>query len=138
MRARDLRRPLRAPHVCSHRRGIVGELNAFGPKSNLNTLCFERALDRRGHFRILVGQKMRLFLYHRDIAAESSIHLREFEADVTSADDKQMRGQFLELEKRRACQERDLVDAGEGGNSRSTAYVDKDLFSTENLPVDTH
>jgi hypothetical protein len=65
-------------HVCSHRIGIGSELNAFGPKSYLNALCFECGLDRSGHFHILMGQKTRLFLYHGDIAAKSSIHLREF------------------------------------------------------------
>src|ERR1700674_1755248 len=48
-----------------------------------------------------------------------------------------MRRQLLELEKRCACQERDTVNAGEGGNSRSTAYIDKDLFRRQYLPVDT-
>ena len=106
----------------------MSELNAFGPKSYLNTLRFECGLDRRAHFQILVGQKTRLFLYHCDIAAKSSIHLREFKADVTSADDKQMRRQFLKFEERCARQEWDTVDAGEGGNSRPTAYIDEDLF----------
>jgi propanediol utilization protein len=107
---------------------MLGEFNAFGPKSHLNTLGFKCALNRGGHFRIFLGQKTRLFLDHGDIAAKSSIHLREFKADITPANDNQMRRQLLEREKRCACQGRDIVNAGEGGNSRSTAYVDKDLF----------
>ena len=107
---------------------IVDKLNAFGPKPYLSTLCFECGLDHRSHFQILVEQKTRLFLYHCYIAAKSSIHLRELKADVTSAGDNQMRRPLLEFEKRCACQERDTVNAGKGGNSRSTAYIDKDLF----------
>ena len=117
-------------HVCGHRLGIMREFNAFGLKSNLNTLCFECSFDFHGHLRILVGQKPRLFLYHRDIAAKASKHLREFKSDVTSADDEQVARQLLEFEQRCARQERDTANAGEGGNSRSTAYVDKDLFSS--------
>src|SRR5882757_2580648 len=125
-------------YVCGHRLAIAGEFNAFGLKSYLNILCFEGGLDLRGHLRILVGQKPRLFLYHRDIAAKSSIHLREFKADVTSADDNQMRRQLFQFEKRCACQVCDTLNAGKGWNSRSTTYVDKDLFGREYLPVDTH
>jgi hypothetical protein len=113
-------------------------LNAFGLESYLNTLCFECALDRRSHFRILVGQKASVLLYHCDFAAKSPIHLREFKSDVTSPDDNQMRRQLLEFEKRCACQERDSVNAGKGGNSRSTAYVDKDLLRRKYLALDTH
>src|ERR1700749_1746070 len=104
MRACDLRRADRTIHVCCHRPAIRGELNAFGVEAHLNTLCLERGLDRRGYFYILVGQQTRLLLYHCDVAAKASIHLREFKADVTSADDDQMRRQLLELEKRRAGQ----------------------------------
>src|ERR1700722_4895404 len=116
MRACDLRGTHRTKHFRGHRLAIVGELNAFGLKPYLNTLGFECALDRRANFRILLEQKPRVFLYHRDIAAKSSIHLREFKANVTSADDHQMRRQLLEFEKRCACQERDTVNAGKGGN----------------------
>src|SRR5580704_7165328 len=97
MRATDSRRTYRTMDVCGYRLGIGSEFNAFGLKSYLNTLCFEGVLDRCGHFRILVGQETRLFFYHGDIAAKSSIHLRELKADVTSADNKQMRRQLLEF-----------------------------------------
>src|SRR5882724_8924954 len=90
MRPCDLRRTHGTMHVGGHRLGIVRELYAFGFESYLNTLCFKRGLDRSANFRILVGQKTSVFLYHGDLAAKSSIHLREFKADVTSADDDQV------------------------------------------------
>src|SRR3984957_1765263 len=57
---------------------------------------------------------------------------------LSSADDNQMRRQLFEFEKRCAGQERDTVNAGKVGNSRPTAYVDKDLFRRQYLPVDIH
>ena len=82
------------------RPGTLGELNALGFKPHLDALRFEYGLDRRGHFRVLAGQKPGLFLDHRDFAAKTSIHLRELKADVAPADDKQMPRQLLEFEKR--------------------------------------
>jgi len=45
--------------------------------------------------------------------------LREFKADVTSADDNQIAGKLFQFEKRCACQECDTLKCREGRNRRS-------------------
>ncbi len=42
------------------------------------------------HVRVFAGDDMRRLFDHGDLRAEAAVHLREFEPDVTAADDDQM------------------------------------------------
>src|SRR6478672_1032266 len=62
----------------------------------------------------------------RDLGAEASIDLREFESDVTAADDDEMTRHGIQLEDGRVRQERHALDTGEVGNAGAPSDVDED------------
>ena len=73
------------------------------------------------------------FFDHRDFAAEAAEYLREFEADVASADNDEVAREGVELEDADVGEVRDFVDSGEVGDNGPAAYVEEDLVGGEEI-----
>jgi hypothetical protein len=84
-----------------HDRGIRAapcEADAFGTKTNVDSLCLENVPHSRGHILVLAVDKTRSLLDDGHLAAEAAVHLRKLEADVTAADDDEVMRQDIEIQ----------------------------------------
>ena len=92
----------------------------------MDSLCLENVLHSRGHILVLAMDQTRSLLDDGHLAAEAAVHLRELEADVTSADDDEVMRQDIEIQHGFVGQAADVVEAGHVGYERAAADIDED------------
>ena len=97
MRARDFARFLFATHL--HRDAVAAfrRAHALGIEPDFDALALQNVGDRGRYFFVLASYQPRPHFHHRDAAAETPVHLRKLESDVTAADDDQMRRQKIDV-----------------------------------------
>src|SRR5580698_3227725 len=71
----------------------------LGVECDVDPLVDEQLLKRAADVRVFVAGKLRAFLEHAHLRAESTKCLSQFEADVAAAEHHQMLGQAVELER---------------------------------------
>src|SRR5579862_3873296 len=103
-------------------------MNAFGVEAEVDSLFFEKALDRRRNVFVFVLHETRAHFDDSDFAAEAAIHLRELESDVAAAYDDEVPWQRVELQDADIGEKWDGVDAGHVGDIGAAAYVEEDLI----------
>ena len=133
-----LRRTVGAIDACDDLLAALGEADALRVQANLDALALEDLPDRGRDVFVLAADEPRTHLDDRDLGAEATEHLTEFEADVAAADDDEMLRQEIHRHHRAVGEERDLADAGHVGNERAAADVDEDLVRVEALSADAH
>src|SRR5258708_4940021 len=117
---------------------LLFDLQAPGIEAHFNPLALENLPDGVRHIRVLAGDQPIGHLNHRHAGAEAAIGLRELEADVAAADDKETLGQEIDLHHRAVGEIGDVVEPRHGGNERAATRVDDDVVGLENLAVDAH
>src|SRR4029077_14246527 len=97
----DLARLLFTMHV--HRDDAVAaaasfpDAYAFRSDPNLDAFALEYGLQFQRHLRIFARDQSWRHFHHRHAAAEAPVHLREFEPDITSAEDDEMLWQEVDV-----------------------------------------
>jgi hypothetical protein len=105
--------------------GVALDRPRLGTEDHVDAILCEDRLDRLRDIRILAGHELRPVLDHRHPAAEAAESLREFHADIATAEHDQVLGQAIEFEhlyrgqRSRGCEARDL------GNGRMRAEIEK-------------
>ena len=135
MRAFDFGCAYLATHLRCNPVRALADIEACRVEPEGNTLGFENSLYRRGHVLVFARDHSRAHLDHRDAAAEATVHLREFEADVAAADNDQMFRQEVDVHHARVGQVRHITEAGHVGDRRAAADVDKHLSGFEQIVV---
>src|ERR1700720_1270999 len=105
------------------------ELDAFG---------FERFLKRHGNVVVFPRQKLTAAMNDHHPAAKATKHQSEFKADVATAEDDQMFGNFLQLHHRLIREIADRVDSRNTRRIGTRSRIDKDFIALENLVADLH
>ena len=124
-------RPLFAAYAY-HRPAIAPiETDALGAGAEADAFGFERFAHALGGVVVFAAQDARLALNDGDFRSEAAEHLREFEADETSADDNEMLGKLFEFEDGLIGEEGDAIDAGEIRNARARADIQEDVAGRE-------
>ena len=95
-------------------------------RANVDSLAFQDLAHRYRHIRVLATDQARAFFQHGDAGAETTIHLRILQPDITSTDDQQMRRHLLKGQDRGVGQVRDVVQAGHVRHRGTAADIEED------------
>ena len=126
----DLAAPRRSRARRRRAAGARSTRSIATPGPQLDAVAQQRALDHRGHLRILAGEERGAASSTVDLGAEAAIGLRELDADRPAADDEEALGAALgEVEDGLVREVGDLVEARDrrhggaraGGERRSGA-----------------
>ncbi len=107
-------------------------------QAKLDAFVFEDLLQSGGNFGIFPADDARPVFQHSNPTAEATVHLREFEADITAADDHQVRRQEIDLHHAGVSQVFDLTETRNIGDQRASADIDEDAFRFQHLIIDAH
>jgi hypothetical protein len=136
MRADDLRRAVLAIHADRDAIGMRREMDALCFQAEMDAFLVEDVQERRGNILVLPRNQARALLHHRHLAAEAAHHLREFEADITAADDHEVAGQGVEGQQRTVGQRAHVLDAGHVGYESAASDIQENLRRRQDLAVD--
>jgi hypothetical protein len=109
----------------------AGDFFDGGVEMKLEAVFPEDAGDGFGDVLVFSAEELRIALENGDATAEAAKELREFEADVASAENKEMRGNFGEFHDRSAIQVGDVRQARNIGNGGAASRVDEKLVGGE-------
>ena len=94
---------------------------------DLNAFAREDPPDFLRSVRVLPAHQLRADLDHGHFGAEAAIGLRQFEAGIAAADDDQMGGQNVELERFDMGERLRGLETGNVGNSGMRPHIDENL-----------
>jgi hypothetical protein len=110
--------------------------DALGAGAHGYALGFEDVADRLGDVFVFAADEARAHLDDCHGRAEPSVHLREFEPDITAADNYEMLRNMVEREDGAIRQKTNLADAGQIRDDRATADIDEDARRAQRLVSD--
>src|SRR5579864_4799575 len=102
-----------------------------GVQHDLDSLIDEQVLERCGDIGIFPTRQLRALFNHGDLGPESPKRLREFEPDVAAAENDQMPGQAIKLQRLDMRHRRSLGQAGHLRNCCARTEVEKDAVSLD-------
>ena len=108
------------------------EADAFGAETNTDVppprVCPCTAAETSSSSRWI---KARPFLNDGHLAAETPVHLREFERNVAAADDDEVTRQDVEIQHRGVGQVVDLVEASHVGHEGAASHIEEDAIGRQ-------
>jgi len=114
----------------------LGQGYTFRIQPNLYPLVIEDLAHGFRYIFVLTSNQARSHLYNRDFAPEPAIHLSEFQANVTSADDDEMLRQEVNIHYRGVGEKRNIMNSRHLRDRRTPADVDENLVGFEDFIVD--
>jgi len=102
----------------------------------MNSFKLEDLANRVRDILVFTGNQSRILLDDGDLRAESSIHLRKLETDVTAADDNQMLRDEIDLHHPGIGEEGCLLDARKRRNKGAPPDVDENFLGGQRLIAD--
>src|SRR5262249_9171102 len=103
----------------------------FTVEVQVDPFLAEEIGDRLRDVLVLPRDQARPELDQGHLAAEAAIHLGEFESDVAAAQDDEMWRKKIDVHHRAVGEIRDLIEAGNRGDYRACADIDKDAIGSE-------
>ena len=114
---------------------ILGNPARFGREQKTDPLRFQGFLKRRGNLLILPRNNIVHELYNSHFAAETTVHLAKFQANVAAADDDHMFWRLDQIHDVAVGQVGHVLDAFDGQNQGAGSRVDEDMLAGQFLVV---
>ena len=121
-----------------HAGAIPLDRETFGIQANLDALVGEDLLHRLRDVLVFTCDQTRPHLDDGHPTAEATIHLTEFQSDVTAADHDQMLGEEVDFHHRDIGQERRLLQSWHRRDQRPAADVDENTVAFQHVASNLH
>ena len=122
MSSNDLRNLPGQFDLHGNRVSLLLDTDHLAADAHVDVFLLEELGHGAGDVLVLARDQARCQLDHRHLTSEAAIDLREFEADVTAAQDDEMRGEKIDVHHRAVGEVRHLVEAGDRRDRRPPAH----------------
>src|SRR6516225_7337929 len=131
VRSNNLRAPSNGFDLHRDRVPLLLHTNHFAVESHVNAFFPEEIGNRLRDVFVFARDKARSGLNYRHLAPEAAIRLPELKSDVAAAQDNEMWGEKIHVHHRAVGEVRNLIEAGDRGNSRARTDIDEDAIGSE-------